>query len=220
MKITELVLQTNKLRDLEHFYGTVLGMDVRSENEDHFTIITPGTKLVFTQTDTGEPFYHFAFNVPSNRITEAREWLKQRAKLLWMEDYQSDVADFVNWHARSVYFIDPAGNVVEFIARFDLGDMIEESFTSKHIRNVSEIGVVFPSDDYDRDVQRLLKSYALSYFAKQPPLAQFRAIGDDEGLFIVVPANRPWFPTRHIVSSMFPITMEFQSNGISSGIVM
>jgi len=44
-------------------------------------------------------------------------------------------------------------------------------------------------------VDALIKNYSLDYFEKQPPLAQFRAIGNDNGLFIVVPENRAWFAT-------------------------
>ncbi|HEY5408451.1 MAG TPA: hypothetical protein VIJ92_15260 [Ginsengibacter sp.] len=41
-----------------------------------------------------------------------------------------------------------------------------------------------------------MKNFSLNYFDKQPPLPHFRAIGNDEGLFIVVPENRFWFATR------------------------
>jgi hypothetical protein len=42
-----------------------------------------------------------------------------------------------------------------------------------------------------------LKQFSLNYFDKQPPLEHFRAIGNDDGLFIVVPENRFWFATKN-----------------------
>jgi hypothetical protein len=213
MKITELVLQTNKLEALEIFYGTVLNMKLSKEDDGRFEIITPGTKLIFTKTAEGRnPSYHFAFNIPSNKIQEARLWLKQKVDLLWMDDYQSDIADFVNWHAKSVYFIDPAGNIVELIARFDLNDMVEEEFSAKHIRNVSEIGLVFSAENFDAAIASFMQQYALNYFDKQPPLPQFRAIGDDEGLFIAVPENRVWFPTANVPAMSSPMKVKWTTD--------
>ena len=210
MKITELVLQTNKLEALEIFYGAVLNMELSKEDDDRFEIITPGTKLIFTKVAEGwNPSYHFAFNIPSNKIQEARLWLKQKVDLLWMDDYQSDIADFVNWHAKSVYFIDPAGNIVELIARFDLNDIVEEEFSAKHIRNVSEMGLVFSPENFDAEIASFMQQYALNYFDKQPPLPQFRAIGNDEGLFIAVPENRVWFPTENVPAMSSPMKVKW-----------
>ena len=89
------------------------------------------SKLIFEETDIDvNPYYHFAFNIPSNKFEEAFEWMKQKVELLWLEDYKSYIADFVNWHAKSFYFLDPAGNILELIARFDLNDTVEEKFSS------------------------------------------------------------------------------------------
>jgi len=83
------------------------------------------------------------------------------------------------------------------IARFDLNDTVEEDFSSMQIRNVSEMGIVFPLSSFDEDVNALMKQFSLNYFDKQAPLPHFRAIGNDEGLFIVVPENRVWFATEN-----------------------
>jgi len=82
------------------------------------------------------------------------------------------------------------------ISRFDLNDNPGEVFSSAQIRNVSELGIVFPVKSFDEDVKAMMKEYSLDYFNKQPPLEHFRAIGNDEGLFIVVPENRVWFSTE------------------------
>ena len=166
--------------------------------------------MIFTETNETEPFYHFAINIPSNKIEEAKNWLSNRVKLLWMEDYENDIADFVNWHAKSVYFYDPAGNILELIARFDLHNPSTQPFSSKQFFSIDEAGVVFKQNDFDQKISELLTDYSLDYFSKQPPLPQFRAIGDDQGLFIAVPEHRNWYPTDKS-SGIFPVIVEFEN---------
>jgi hypothetical protein len=158
-----------------------------------------------------DPYYHFAFNIPSNKIEEAYIWLKQRVKLLWIEDYRNFIADFSRWHAKSLYFIDPGGNVAEFISRSDLKDIAEESFSASLIRNVSEIGLVFPAFSFDEQVNQFLSIWNLSYFIKQKPLEEFRAIGDDEGLFICVPEQRSWYPLKDKPAFIFPMELQVKT---------
>jgi len=213
MKITELVLQTDKLSGLYHFYRSVLELKVVPVGNDRIELYTPGTKLSFIKSAEGtNPYYHFAFNIPSNKIAEAYEGLHNKIGLSWIDEYHSYIADFVNWHAKSLYFADPAGNIVELIARFDLNDNVDEKFSAELFRNVSEIGLVFPSGHFDESVENFRQQYQLVYFDKQPPLPQFRAIGNDDGLFIVVPQDRFWFPTKHIKSGIFPMQVSFATD--------
>ena len=211
MILQEIRLQTNRLFPLYHFYKTVLELPVTDDSDAHFTIHAGLSKLIFEKTEDllSFPNYHFAFNIPSNRIQEAHEWLKERTELLWIEDYKSYIADFTNWNAKSVYFLDPAGNIAELIARADLNDIIDEPFSSKHIRNVSEIGLVFTETGFQRSIQHLLNDHNLEYFSKQPPLEKFCAIGDDEGLFIIVPENRSWYPCKDKPAGIFPMKISF-----------
>ena len=211
MILQEIRLQTNRLFPLYHFYKNVLELPVADDSDAHFTIHAGLSKLIFEKTKDplSYPNYHFAFNIPSNRIREAHDWLKERTELLWIEDYKSEIADFTNWNAKSVYFLDPGGNIAELIARADLDDIIDAPFSSKHIRNVSEIGLVFPEPGFNRSIEQLLKDHKLEYFSKQPPLEKFCAIGNDEGLFIIVPENRSWYPCKDRPASIFPMKISF-----------
>jgi len=214
MLLTKVQLQTNHLSALHHFYEEILELNIVYPGEKSISVTAGKSVLIFEETSINiNPFYHFAFNIPSNKFEEAFEWMKQKVGLLWLEDYKGYVANFVNWHAKSFYFPDPAGNILEMIARFDLNDVVQEKFSSMHIRNVSEIGLVFPVKKFDTDVNRLLEQYPLSYFDKQPPMPHFKAVGDDEGLFIIVPENRVWFSTKNIKSKIFPIGITFIENG-------
>ena len=137
----------------------------------------------------------------------------------WMEDYKSHIADFVNWHAKSVYFYDPAGNIVELIARFDLNNPAEEVFSSSQFLSLNEVGLVLTNENFDKEITDLENSYSLSYFDKQPPLPKFRAMGDDHGLFVIVPEHRNWYPTDK-PSEMLPMTVEFENGGKSNSLVI
>jgi hypothetical protein len=212
MVIKKLVLQTAYLETMKEFYSSILELPVVMISEEEISIKIGNGDLVFTETKKPEPFYHFAINIPSNKIEEAKDWLSNKVKLLRMEDYKSDIADFVNWHAKSVYFYDPAGNILELIARFDLNNDQDEAFSSKQFLSINEVGLVFKQDEFEQRTSELLKNYSLFYFVKQPPLPQFRAIGDDEGLFVVVPQYRNWYPTNK-PAGIFPMRVEFENGG-------
>jgi len=212
MQIRRLILQTSALKKLNAFYNDTMELPADINNEDETHLRIGNTDLVFKQASVADPFYHIAITIPSNKIEEAKNWLSGRAELIWMDQYKSHIDNFVNWHAKSVYFFDPAGNIVELIARFDLDNKTDEPFSSAQFLSVSEVGLVLKEVEFDKSVNRLLEQYQLSYFAKQPPMPQFRAIGDDEGLFIVVPDNRNWFPTT-IPSGIFPMEIQFENKG-------
>jgi len=212
MQIKRLILQTSRLEELTNFYMQLMELPVELSGDKQMTARIGSTELVFQQAPAADPFYHFAINIPANKIEEARIWLKERVELIWMEQYSSDIADFVDWHAKSVYFYDAAGNILELIARFDLDNKTVETFSSRQFLCISEIGFVFRQDDLEINTRNLMERYHFSYFEKQSPLPQFKAIGDDDGLLIVVPEHRNWFPTT-IPSGIFPIKLEFESRG-------
>ena len=188
-------------------------MPVKQSGNNSISVTAGKSRVIFEKANTiANPFYHFAFNIPSNKFEEAFQWIQRRVDLLWLDDYKSYIADFTNWHAKSFYFIDPAGNILEFIARFDLHDVANEPFSAAHIRNVSEIGLVFHLENFDTDINNLLKQYGLSYFDKQPPMPHFRAVGNDEGLFVIVPENRVWFSTKNTISQIFLLKVSFMEN--------
>ncbi len=212
MIFKEIKLKTNHLSALFHFYNDVIELPAEYLDENRIAVNAGESKLIFEKAnDNTYPFYHFAFNIPSNKINESLLWLQGKAPALWLEDYNSNIADFAKWNAKSVYFMDPAGNIVELIARYDLGDDVADTFSSKHFRNISEIGLVFSHEVFGKKVEKILSDCRLNYFLKQPLLSHFRAIGDDSGLFIIVPENRNWFPTKK-PSGIYPTEVSFINN--------
>ena len=141
MEIKLLTLQTNKLEMMKEFYTQHLGFSICGENQNGFQIQVGTSILEFTNEKVaGEPYYHFAFNIPANQFQEAKEWLKGKTTLL-LEDGE-DEADFSFWPAHACYFEDPAGNIVELIARYNENLNSESPFTVNSILNISEIGLI------------------------------------------------------------------------------
>jgi hypothetical protein len=204
MKIKKIYLDAKSPEKLFPFYGELLGLRAELNDSGSCLVYLRDSTLIFRKTSaTMDPFYHFAFNISSNKLMRAFEWLKKRVAPLWIEEDRGYIADFVNWNARSFYFFDPAGNIVEFIARFDLPDKAAQPFSTADIYSISEMGLVFESARFDEEVNSLMAETGLNYFSKQPPLPGFRAVGDDEGLLICVPESRAWYPGTESRSGIF-----------------
>jgi hypothetical protein len=119
---------------------------------------------------------HFAVNV--GRFDAAVEWARTQAELI-----EEDVA-FEAWRARAAYYFDPVGNLVELIAR-------ERAPGDELLLEVSEVGV--PVADVGAAVEFLETELGLPHFSGDRE--SFSAVGDDRGLFIVVPVGREWLFT-------------------------
>ena len=141
MEIKLLTLQTNELEIMKEFYTQHLGFSISEESLNTFQIQVGTSILEFTNENVvGEPYYHYAFNIPANQFREAKEWLKEKTTLLLEEG--EDEADFSFWPAHACYFEDPAGNIVELIARYNVSPNSESPFSVNKILNISEIGLI------------------------------------------------------------------------------
>ena len=61
------------LAKMKEFYHRLLGLSVLDEQPDRLTVAAGGTRLTFIEAapEHGKPFYHFAFNIPENKILSA-----------------------------------------------------------------------------------------------------------------------------------------------------
>lgn len=178
------------LSELQRFYQDLLGLEVSEQGPGRLTVTAGRTPITFTAAtpEEGDPTYHFAFNIPENKIYRAREWQLDRSPVLRRTpdafshpDYD-DVTDFWHWNAHSIFFEDPAGNLLEYIARHDLDNASSGPFTSEDILYVSEIG--FVAQDVPAFGEDLQEGTGLDlYFAGGD---SFRAFGDPNGLLLVL----------------------------------
>ncbi|WP_217558028.1 VOC family protein [Paenibacillus sp. GbtcB18] len=188
MKIVELTLHALNLSELKQFYGERLGLPVTGETDASFSFRAGNTNVTFVRTaQDDDSFYHFAFNIPENKIEEAAGWLRDRVELLGEEG--DPVVHFESWNAHAVYFKDPAGNIVELIARHNLDNASQKPFSEEDFLCVSEIGM--PVDDVSAALRALKREAGLE--AWMTPSDTFAPVGDEHGLFIVVKKGRVWF---------------------------
>jgi catechol-2,3-dioxygenase len=188
------LLSAVPLATMRAFYHRSLGLPLLDEGPDRLTLGAGETRLTFVRAgpDDGEPFYHFAFNIPENKVVSAREWQRARTPLLpipaRLRDpaYPDDVVDYRHWNAHSIFFFDPAGNVVEYIARHDLANAGAGRFDSGDILYASEIGLVV--DDVPATASSLKRVAGVDQY--KGGSAQFTALGDELGLLLVMERGR------------------------------
>ncbi len=194
MKLDHIEILTNELKATKDFYEKVLELPVTEYNSKSVNIKIGSSALTFVENfEKSNPIYHLAFNIPENKLNEVTEWCANRIELIKKEDAVL-IAEFESWNANAVYFYDNNGNLLEFIARKDLPNSEAEAFSSKQILNISEIGIVKENPlDFGN---RLIEEYGLNFFDKNQNSELFTAIGDDNGLLIIVKAGRNWYPTE------------------------
>ncbi|MFD2637777.1 VOC family protein [Piscibacillus salipiscarius] len=140
MHIKKVILRTRNIESMKQFYTKTLGMTLNEESENRFQVLAGASLLEFTSHNVkGNPYYHFALDIPSNKFSEAKAWAKSKVKLN-LEDGE-DEADFSHLSAHSIYFYDPAGNIVEFICRHSYAEKSEVPFSANSILNISEMSL-------------------------------------------------------------------------------
>ncbi|MFN7239201.1 MAG: VOC family protein [Chitinophagales bacterium] len=193
MEILEVVFLTKNLKETERFYSEKLGLKVKFSAKNEVTFKAGQTDLKFIENKEVDSIYHFAFNIPNNKIEESKELLSKKVELLVNEENEK-ICYFKDWDAKAIYFYDNNGNILEFIARKDLNNSTSEEFDQNQIENISEIGI--PNENPKNFAEELIKEYGLTYFEKDKPSETFIALGKNSGLFIIVKNERNWYPTK------------------------
>ncbi len=208
MDILELTLYTHNLIAVRNFYGNELELDLIDHTGQELLFKVGSTRLRFKAVSGSKPYYHFAFNIPPHLLMEAQKWLKGHAQTITWQG--KELVDFPNWNAQSLYFFDPVGNILEFIARQELPINGRTDFDSDCILNISEIGII--ADPVFAMREKLEQSFGLQVFNRQPPTNEFCPMGNDNGLLILVTEHRNWFPTA-IPCKPFPLEILFSNDG-------
>jgi catechol-2,3-dioxygenase len=209
MDILKLEILSHDLKETERFYHDILGFNVIHTSHHEISFQAGTTALTFKYVETIRPVYHFAFNIPNNKLDEAFKWTQDRVEIMDVTP-GNKIADFVNWNARSIYFYDNNGNILEFIARYELDNKSDADFSAASILNISEIGVA--TDDVATQCDKLITQFDLPVFSKQPRLPNFTAMGDHNGLLILSIQNRHWYPTEKLAQKHYT-SLQVCNNG-------
>jgi catechol 2,3-dioxygenase-like lactoylglutathione lyase family enzyme len=202
MTIKHLTIYTSRLQEQVEFYQHILGLTLRNTSENSVDFKIGHTILTLCKESSATP-YHFAINIPSNKDIEALHWLRQRVGIL--RDNENELINFENWNAKSIYFYDADKNIVELISRKNLKIETNESFDQNQFLGISEIGLSVQNVADTYEEIRAIKE--IEEFDRY--LDIFLAVGDEQGLFIIVDQNKkPWFPCND-----FAYTSNFKVSG-------
>ncbi|MFC5602373.1 glyoxalase [Sporosarcina koreensis] len=205
--IKSATLYTNNLKALRRFYVNILELDLTESTAEQFTVRIGESHLTFKQTDQ-PAFYHFAINIPGNQFSMMKYWITDRLTLNREEG--RDEVYFPSFDADSMYFEDPAGNIVELIGRRkrDLfGDLTKESFL-----NISEIGMATP---YVVEVGDQLQDLGIPLrngTEVEPDELNFLGRGD--AFIVLVPLGRRWYFSKK-VSESYPLELTWNDELIT-----
>lgn len=209
MEIQETELLTNDIEATVIFYSKILGLKIIIENRESVSFAAGRTKLTFRYSEIESPVYHFAFDIPNNQLLEAFGWVESRIAILEVIPPEK-IADFYNWKAKSFYFYDNNGNILECIARFNLDNKSEKPFDGSSIILISEIG--FVAKNVSKLCDQLIDKYDLPVFSMQPKLDKFIVLGIETGLFVLAEEGKDWYPTKTKAKS-FWTKVVFANNG-------
>ncbi|GGK26401.1 hypothetical protein GCM10007962_20890 [Yeosuana aromativorans] len=189
MTIQEITLFTSDIQKQKQFYKQVLNFEQILDTPEKISFKTGKSTLIFQCKPQTKPA-HLAFNIPSNAIYDALIWLKQRIEILPFEG--EPIVDFNGWKAKSVYFYDTDHNILEFIARERINIESDTAFNPNTILSISEIAMV--TDHIEPLFETINSINPINVF--DGDFDRFCALGNDEGLFIMVDKNKKtYFPT-------------------------
>lgn len=79
MKLKEVLLGTHSFEAIKAFYGSLLDLQVAEESPSRLSFQVGESALAFQESSHMEnEFYHIAFTIPTNKFTEAKQWVIDR----------------------------------------------------------------------------------------------------------------------------------------------
>jgi catechol 2,3-dioxygenase-like lactoylglutathione lyase family enzyme len=186
------------LATMKAFYGKTLDLTILKEATDRFIVEAGETQITFIESPSADPgrspFYHFAISIPENKIREALEWQKARTPILTIPEprrapgHPPEVAEDRQANAHSIFFEDPAGNLVEYVARHDLKNGHGGRFGWSDLLHVSEIALIV--DDVAGTAEKMAGPIGLR--PRKGGTADVAAIGDEYGQIVLTKRGRPF----------------------------
>ncbi|MBF4598430.1 hypothetical protein ITJ50_10495 [Curtobacterium sp. VKM Ac-2889] len=200
MDIRQVQLATRSLDDTARFYER-LGCPVEIVDAA-VRVVVGSSLLLFRELPEMTGALHLAITIPTGTFDAAKVWIAGLTTVLGADD-QDEFEGPPNWNSRSVYFEGPDEQLLELIERRDLPADAGEN-TVVPLVSISEVGVPVPDVLGAVDALRRagLEPYA------NPPGESFAAVGDVDGLVILVSPDRRWFPTGDRSPSSAPVIVD------------
>jgi catechol 2,3-dioxygenase-like lactoylglutathione lyase family enzyme len=204
VRIVRLTLDCADLGAQEEFWAGKLGLDVAWTRDDELQVRLASSVICFRRAAPGTtPRHHFAINVPPGSIEWAAAWVAARHELLAFHGYEDEEEGATIVHADrgtpAVYFLDPAGNVVELIANVRLAAEAGEAaggdaagFRPEDLLDLAEVGIAAAEPDATCAALRDFLGEEVLWGGG--PGWLLTAIGDARSVVIVAPLDRGWIP--------------------------
>lgn len=194
MKIKEIELTISHFEETVAFYQNVFLFIPETMEKNRISFLVGESVLTLMKDEQHDYFYHFAFNIHANLFQEAKAWLASKVALA-TEDGEDEIEFEEFMKAKACYFEDPAGNIVELIARKETSPRtLQQQFSPKeNILAISEIGLATNhikayADKLQqlgipiRHQQKLMEKNYLNFFGEY-----------EDGAFIILsPLGRKW----------------------------
>jgi len=181
-----------------------LGFPVRT-TPDAVEVGIGRTRLRFAHDPGYVGAHHLAFTIPTGSFAAARAWLGERAEVI-APDGREVFEGPGTWDSRSLYFRGPDAQVLELIERRALPPERREPGASRasDVVSVSEVGIVV--DDVPSAVGRLEEAGLRPYGGFGTEV--FAAVGDVDGLVILVARDRAWVPEGTQTAADVPVVVD------------
>lgn len=191
--IRQAVIYTTRYQEMIRFYLELFQPLVTTHAyARQFQLDFPLNQLVIQEELTiDDPYYHFAFLIAPATFQEMKSYIE--SKHIVLNTFQGETQVLFDYGAKSFYFEDPSGNIIEFICQNflkepDTTDLLskiyglsEMSFTTNSVEETlirfEEIGLL----DREKNVDQELTLNGLNF------------IGDQWSYLLVGPVGRTWF---------------------------
>lgn len=209
MKIIEVSLHTHQFETMKSFYSTQLGLSVLDDQKSGLSLRAGDSILSFQEANlTERPFYHIAFTIPTNKFTEARQWIRERGIPLFDKNGQDEFT-FADWNATAFYFYDPDGHLIKFIAHHTFDNGVDESFGSKYLLRISEIGL--PVDDVPDAAKKFEMLSILVYGVGTN--RNLRQLATRKGCLLLLTSKDPGFRTKESLLRLSKVSFRSGQSG-------
>lgn len=192
MIIKHVTMYASSFDATKQFYLVKLQFPLLSEEPYRFTMSVGETAVTFIEAPINEkPFYHFAFDIPSNQFEDAKAWTKGKVKL--SKEQGEDEVYFEGIDAKSIYFEDPAGNIVEFICRLSDAKQSTAPFTASSLQKVSEMSIVVKDKLDSVSAFHEVSIFERDHKGIRAEGLTFMGLREDAAYLLFVNEGRTWF---------------------------
>jgi catechol-2,3-dioxygenase len=205
VRIQHVRLESASLGKAARFYAD-LGLSTEVDaTSAHVRVGRSVLTLVPGMRTTGA--HHIALTVPSAVLPQARARLSTLTSLRARDGVDQFHLDPPFGPADSVYADDPDGTLLELIGR----DRPHDHDDVNLARDVLAIGeVAIPVESVPEAVNRLRGERGLDTVIDG---AEFAAVGDHDGMIILVAPDRRWFPTDDRYPNLTPLQITIDAVG-------